>query len=547
MTTIVSTVTASTTIRNLLPSSSTTTITTCPAGLYASVSVGHGKETDSFSCQPVGTGFYSPKDDTNRYPCAAGTFSSSETAEACEACPAGMYAATAGSAACTYCNVASFSSFSASVECVPCNPYYYGGLGSDFAMQLLFMEEPDEDVGGGGDDVVVTNESSGGNDDWYCLEPLSGAVPVADEQDTTTPTSTTPSPTTTTTTTTTIATAAPTTTMTMVPHPTESPTTAGTIPQDGPSDSSVDNESKNTNDSDDNDKNGSVKFSIWIMIVVAILLVAAFVWRMAMVCARNKRSQQSSHKPTKMQTQTFPRRKQGRFAWSPAVTNKTSSTKSMALAAAINRATQKQRQEAHDKEASHDETGARRGEGDGTLRMETDASTCTGMSSSGNSSGGGTNTTTDEASGSVSSSIWWEWMRPNITADDDDDQMNQNDVCKNKNQINSKNVLLLDEDEEEFPEPTWPGEDEEDGFSVSTDFPLHTINKHKQQDKKHNKEDGIFAPCAVVATKDEEDDVSTLLSFNNNANSSNNKQNSIIPSPQNIADIDDECYFSTVL
>ena len=132
-------------------SSTLTVIPTCPAGEYwmeheVDNDDGFGSSSTSIvgECQAVGAGYYSPKENGQRYPCPVGTFSDVEWADTCQ-------------------------------ECLP---FYYNGLGSDYAVALtpdingapmngLFCLQPN---------LSSSDFDSNDNDTRFPFEPEDGIV-----------------------------------------------------------------------------------------------------------------------------------------------------------------------------------------------------------------------------------------------------------------------------------------------------------------------------------------------------------------------------------
>jgi len=99
-------------------------------------------------CEPVGTGYYSPYGDDDRYECPPGEYSETINAGSCRVCAPGSYSAVWGADWCTYCEEGSFTIYSGATYCDSCDPTFYSGIGSDYA-----------------DDQYHPGVS-------YCLEPL---------------------------------------------------------------------------------------------------------------------------------------------------------------------------------------------------------------------------------------------------------------------------------------------------------------------------------------------------------------------------------------
>jgi hypothetical protein len=101
----------------------------CPQGCW------HGSgitfSNGSRQCEPVGTGYFSPRNDDGRYPCAPGTFSNMETAEVCVSCPAGTHASVEGMDTCHVCPSSTYSAMPRSTSCSLCDPTHYSGDGAN--------------------------------------------------------------------------------------------------------------------------------------------------------------------------------------------------------------------------------------------------------------------------------------------------------------------------------------------------------------------------------------------------------------------------------
>ena len=130
----------------------------CPGGYWSSEINNEESTGEVLACVPVGEGFFSPDNDSFRYPCAPGTFSDLDSATVCQVCLPGSYADQPKSTVCKNCPRGFFSSTVGALQCQPCNDLYYDGLASDYA-------------------IVLTPQQTGQDeDDLYCLEPLEGAV-----------------------------------------------------------------------------------------------------------------------------------------------------------------------------------------------------------------------------------------------------------------------------------------------------------------------------------------------------------------------------------
>ena len=111
---------------------------TCPGGYWRAV-------TPESTCEPVGPGFFSPDNDSKRYPCLPGSFSSKLDATKCTLCSPGTYLSEPQSATeCVACPRSKYSIDAGSRTCVPCNDLYYQGLASDYAIFLSAQQTGQE-------------------------------------------------------------------------------------------------------------------------------------------------------------------------------------------------------------------------------------------------------------------------------------------------------------------------------------------------------------------------------------------------------------------
>ena len=110
----------------------------CPEGCWHDDDDANAVEMTTFSdtsppreCQPAGFGYYSPRNDDQRYPCGRGSFSNIQTAESCTSCPAGTYASSEAMNACEVCPASTYSGMPRSSGCSLCDPTYYSGVGAN--------------------------------------------------------------------------------------------------------------------------------------------------------------------------------------------------------------------------------------------------------------------------------------------------------------------------------------------------------------------------------------------------------------------------------
>ena len=156
--------------------------TGCPAGLYApqqeSSMTSSSAVSTTTACQAVGSGYYSPAEDLDRYPCPQGSVAWKTNQAACTTCPAGTHAPLVASAVCTPCPRGSFTADTVvnvgddpnalRIQCTVCNPLFYNGTGSDHALWLT----PEDSTA-----VAVVIPQAG----YYCLEPIATTEETPDD------------------------------------------------------------------------------------------------------------------------------------------------------------------------------------------------------------------------------------------------------------------------------------------------------------------------------------------------------------------------------
>ena len=105
---------------------------TCPPGCWS-----RGKDniflrngSDKLTCIPVGVGYYSPEDSSERFACSPGKVSTSLLASECLPCPSGTMALRDGSD-CIPCPFGSYQDLPGQAVCKSCNPARFKGQGSD--------------------------------------------------------------------------------------------------------------------------------------------------------------------------------------------------------------------------------------------------------------------------------------------------------------------------------------------------------------------------------------------------------------------------------
>ena len=156
--------------------------TGCPAGLYAphqeSSMTSSNAVSTTTACQAVGSGYYSPAQDVDRYPCPQGSVAWNTDSAACTTCPAGTHAPLVASAVCTPCPRGSFTADTVvnvgddpnalRIQCTVCNPLFYNGTGSDHALWLT----PEDST-----TLAVVIPHAG----YYCLEPIATTEETPDD------------------------------------------------------------------------------------------------------------------------------------------------------------------------------------------------------------------------------------------------------------------------------------------------------------------------------------------------------------------------------
>lgn len=82
-------------------------------------------------CVPVGVGYFSPRNDNNRYACPRGTYSNNTEAESCSVCPAGSISDVAFPE-CFLCPAGFYQELSGQYTCKQCVPGYNGEGANSF-------------------------------------------------------------------------------------------------------------------------------------------------------------------------------------------------------------------------------------------------------------------------------------------------------------------------------------------------------------------------------------------------------------------------------